>query len=1045
MTTPAEGEKKSYGGEKELQRPPSIAEQEQAEQQAENEISEEQAQDELLRRQDSGSGISGWLWKGRGRKGKVGADRDEEASSTRASEDGWKIQPADARLLPIISGLACPFSVLLDIPGLTEQWYVRTENDIVVERQHNPAWLDASLAVSLALGLIANLALIWRFLEHRPKSCTWVSMVSLTLHDIINVLAVIIFAVAHRANDGFSYGSAFWLTLASTATSLVCNFTLALDLFKTKDFGRKGSGLTEKQRTLVIACMALLLYIGLGALLFHYLILDIDFIDSLYFTICTITSVGFGDIVPMTVGSRVFSYFYDPIGLVLVGFNIAVARECLIESFEESYRHRRDQLARKARERKEEKKRRHKEQKEQKALKRKAAEEHARAEGEAGHGGRRGSRARKASSISTPSIDDHKRFSSFHGVDLPLPADDAESPAVDPRRPSAVTVPTTDALAGDALYGQPPPTSAVNGTASSRRWSRLLRPLTLKRTTSSTSPLSPTLVSTAPTLEADSDPAAGARLRRSSSVATTTSVDDSFRQLKRQLHKEQRAEFQLKLGISIVLFLIFWLVGAAVFEQTEQWTYFEGMWFGFVYFTTIGYGDLSPKTAAGRAFFVCWSLLGIANMTLLISVLTESFSSRYKSTISEGRFRRTLKRVTPVFGGGGGGSNGTGGELAARSGNSGTAAELLASEGFEPMYGGVHGTNGGPLDPNELPQKVVETLKGFHSHARFFMLGRTGDTPPNLRFLLDAADTDTLDERLPKVLKGGATSLADAGPQSDMKQYLFMIAYERQFDHLVDTAEHLSNHFANTTTELASLRADRERLEAELAVVNARMQADAASAREMEERDRQHASKDEHEHGQEDARLAFANPFSPPLSSPTAPGAPLPATGARTPKRPIFNRRRSSENSISTLFHPKAPLARLATSDVDLLGPARRRSSTPSPSRTPGGSARSSISIPEDASLDYAASNPFASSSASCPSSGPPSTTGSHSSRIHLPHPHLPHVHLPHPHMPHLPRRKSSLSFVLPPEHAERERGRRASEGDSETPRKAEGSVTPRG
>jgi Ion channel len=40
---------------------------------------------------------------------------------------------------------------------------------------------------------------------------------------------------------------------------------------------------------------------------------------------------------------------------------------------------------------------------------------------------------------------------------------------------------------------------------------------------------------------------------------------------------------------------------------------------GFVAFTTIGYGDLAPQTALGRAIFVFWALFGVGAMTVLIA------------------------------------------------------------------------------------------------------------------------------------------------------------------------------------------------------------------------------------------------------------------------------------------------------------------------------------------------------------------------------------------------------------------------------------------
>lgn len=70
----------------------------------------------------------------------------------------------------------------------------------------------------------------------------------------------------------------------------------------------------------------------------------------------------------------------------------------------------------------------------------------------------------------------------------------------------------------------------------------------------------------------------------------SVSSNDSFKSFRQQLRAEQRKELRMKLGFSFMLFLMFWFVGAAVFSTTENWTYFEGMWFCFVFFSTIGYG-----------------------------------------------------------------------------------------------------------------------------------------------------------------------------------------------------------------------------------------------------------------------------------------------------------------------------------------------------------------------------------------------------------------------------------------------------------------------
>lgn len=40
---------------------------------------------------------------------------------------------------------------------------------------------------------------------------------------------------------------------------------------------------------------------------------------------------------------------------------------------------------------------------------------------------------------------------------------------------------------------------------------------------------------------------------------------------------------------------------------------------GFETFSTIGYGDRTPQTPAGRSVFIVWALHGVGTMTILIS------------------------------------------------------------------------------------------------------------------------------------------------------------------------------------------------------------------------------------------------------------------------------------------------------------------------------------------------------------------------------------------------------------------------------------------
>ncbi|KAK1589774.1 uncharacterized protein LY79DRAFT_590857 [Colletotrichum navitas] len=79
----------------------------------------------------------------------------------------------------------------------------------------------------------------------------------------------------------------------------------------------------------------------------------------------------------------------------------------------------------------------------------------------------------------------------------------------------------------------------------------------------------------------------------------------------------------MAMSISLSSVLILWLVGAKIFQECERayqdWSYFDGFYFAFVTLTTIGYGDRTPVSNAGKAFFVFWSLLALPTMTVMIS------------------------------------------------------------------------------------------------------------------------------------------------------------------------------------------------------------------------------------------------------------------------------------------------------------------------------------------------------------------------------------------------------------------------------------------
>lgn len=104
------------------------------------------------------------------------------------------------------------------------------------------------------------------------------------------------------------------------------------------------------------------------------------------------------------------------------------------------------------------------------------------------------------------------------------------------------------------------------------------------------------------------------------------------------------------LFLSFTAFGLLWCVGALVFwvceHKAQGMSYFEALYFCYVCLLTIGYGDLSPITAAGRPFFVLWSLIAVPTMTILISDLGDTVINKFK----RGTFKLADFTVLPKYG-----------------------------------------------------------------------------------------------------------------------------------------------------------------------------------------------------------------------------------------------------------------------------------------------------------------------------------------------------------------------------------------------------------
>lgn len=98
--------------------------------------------------------------------------------------------------------------------------------------------------------------------------------------------------------------------------------------------------------------------------------------------------------------------------------------------------------------------------------------------------------------------------------------------------------------------------------------------------------------------------------------------------------KAERKRRYTALAMSTVAALLLWFLGAVVFMYSEKnmqdWSYFVSLYFAYTTLLTIGYGDFTPSSNAGKAFFVFWTLLAVPTLTILISNMGDTVIRGFK-------------------------------------------------------------------------------------------------------------------------------------------------------------------------------------------------------------------------------------------------------------------------------------------------------------------------------------------------------------------------------------------------------------------------------
>lgn len=69
------------------------------------------------------------------------------------------------------------------------------------------------------------------------------------------------------------------------------------------------------------------------------------------------------------------------------------------------------------------------------------------------------------------------------------------------------------------------------------------------------------------------------------------------------------------------------LIGTIFDHQIEGWGWLDSLYFCVITLATVGYGDFSPQTAAGKIFTMIYILLGIGTLVAVLTRLADALAA----------------------------------------------------------------------------------------------------------------------------------------------------------------------------------------------------------------------------------------------------------------------------------------------------------------------------------------------------------------------------------------------------------------------------------
>ncbi len=87
----------------------------------------------------------------------------------------------------------------------------------------------------------------------------------------------------------------------------------------------------------------------------------------------------------------------------------------------------------------------------------------------------------------------------------------------------------------------------------------------------------------------------------------------------------EHKEYHRRILYAIIVIILLLFGGATFYHYIEKWRYLDALYFSSYTLTTVGYGDFTPKTDAGKIFTIVYVFAGVAIALYGLSLIASHF------------------------------------------------------------------------------------------------------------------------------------------------------------------------------------------------------------------------------------------------------------------------------------------------------------------------------------------------------------------------------------------------------------------------------------